>query len=187
MTTATRTRKPKLPLWQRDVLTSGMVAKVCNVAPRTVTAWFDSGRLRGYRIPDSKDRRIPRAEVIRFCRANGMPVSPDILPAVLFVGGRSIPVDGTQQYIAANAFQAGMVAAAVPPLVVVVDANHVGTSGAATLGRDLGRLATRPALVVIVTEDAVTQPWPDFDVVMVPPAPDADLAAVVRRLLETPA
>src|SRR5688572_17759958 len=39
----------------KDVLTTGEVAKICNVAPRTVSKWFDSGALRGYRIPGSKD------------------------------------------------------------------------------------------------------------------------------------
>ena len=42
----------------KEVLTTGEVAKICNVAPRTVSKWFDSGQLQGYRIPGSKDRRI---------------------------------------------------------------------------------------------------------------------------------
>ena len=33
------------------VFTTGQVAKICKVAPRTVSKWFDSGRLKGYRIP----------------------------------------------------------------------------------------------------------------------------------------
>ena len=48
---------------QKDILTTGEVAKICNVAPRTVSKWFDSGQLRGYRIPGSKDRRIPLAQI----------------------------------------------------------------------------------------------------------------------------
>ena len=31
----------------KDVLTTGEVAKICNVAPRTVSKWFDSGALHG--------------------------------------------------------------------------------------------------------------------------------------------
>ena len=41
------------------VFTTGQVAKICKVAPRTVSKWFDSGRLKGYRIPGSQDRRNP--------------------------------------------------------------------------------------------------------------------------------
>jgi len=57
----------------KNVLTTGDVAKICNVAPRTVSKWFDSGQLKGYRIPGSKDRRIPVTELVRFMRAHNMP------------------------------------------------------------------------------------------------------------------
>jgi len=58
----------------KNVLTTGDVAKICNVAPRTVSKWFDSGQLKGYKIPGSKDRRIPVNELIRFMKTNNMPV-----------------------------------------------------------------------------------------------------------------
>lgn len=59
----------------KDVLTTGEVAKICNVAPRTVSKWFDSGALSGYRIPGSKDRRIPLNQLIRFMKQHGMPLN----------------------------------------------------------------------------------------------------------------
>lgn len=58
----------------RTIFTTGQVAKICKVAPRTVSKWFDSGRLRGYRIPGSSDRRIPREHLIRFLKEHGMPL-----------------------------------------------------------------------------------------------------------------
>ncbi|MBA7477296.1 hypothetical protein ES707_12702 [subsurface metagenome] len=57
----------------KNVLTTGDVAKMCNVAPRTVSKWFDSGKLKGYRIPGSKDRRIPLSELIRFMKGHDIP------------------------------------------------------------------------------------------------------------------
>ncbi|MHC4148048.1 MAG: helix-turn-helix domain-containing protein [Planctomycetota bacterium] len=57
----------------KNVLTTGDVARICNVAPRTVSKWFDSGQLKGYRIPGSKDRRIPVSELIRFMKVHNMP------------------------------------------------------------------------------------------------------------------
>lgn len=59
----------------RNVLTTGDVARICSVAPRTVSKWFDSGQLKGYRIPGSKDRRIPLNELVRFMKFNNMPVT----------------------------------------------------------------------------------------------------------------
>jgi excisionase family DNA binding protein len=59
----------------KNVLTTGDVAKICNVAPRTVSKWFDNGQLKGYRIPGSKDRRIPVSELIRFMKVHNMPTA----------------------------------------------------------------------------------------------------------------
>jgi uncharacterized protein (TIGR02996 family)/excisionase family DNA binding protein len=59
---------------RKMVYTTGQVAKLIRVAPRTVSKWFDSGRLRGYRVPGSQDRRIPRVELIRFLKENNMPL-----------------------------------------------------------------------------------------------------------------
>jgi CheY-like chemotaxis protein len=59
----------------KDVLTTGDVARICNVAPRTVSKWFDTGALTGYRIPGSKDRRIPLAQLIQFMKLHGMPLN----------------------------------------------------------------------------------------------------------------
>ncbi len=59
----------------KNVLTTGDVAKICNVAPRTVSKWFDNGQLKGYRIPGSKDRRIPLGELLRFMKAHNMPTT----------------------------------------------------------------------------------------------------------------
>lgn len=58
----------------KDVLTTGEVAKICNVASRTVSKWFDSGQLKGYRIPGSKDRRIPVANLLAFMRKHNIPM-----------------------------------------------------------------------------------------------------------------
>ena len=59
----------------KETLTTGQVAEICHVAPRTVTKWFDSGRLKGYRIPGSRDRRIPLSELKRFAKEYNIPVA----------------------------------------------------------------------------------------------------------------
>src|SRR6266513_4711227 len=73
----------------KKVFTTGQVAKICKVAPRTVSKWFDSGRLRGYRIPGSQDRRIPREYLIKFLKEHGMPLGEledEAMAKVLVVG-----------------------------------------------------------------------------------------------------
>lgn len=53
----------------------GQVAKICNVARRTATKWFDSGHLKGYRIPGSNDRRVPRENLVEFLKEYNMPLN----------------------------------------------------------------------------------------------------------------
>jgi excisionase family DNA binding protein len=62
-----------MTMFEKDVFTTGEVAKICNVAARTVSKWFDSGQLQGYRIPGSKDRRIPVANLMQFMKVHGIP------------------------------------------------------------------------------------------------------------------
>lgn len=63
---------------KKNVFTTGEVAKICGVAPRTVSKWFDSGRLRGFRVPGSQDRRIPLEHLLRFLNEHGMKIPPGL-------------------------------------------------------------------------------------------------------------
>ena len=56
------------------IFTTGQVAKICKVAPRTVSKWFDSNELKGYRIPGSKDRRIPAENLRAFMARHEVPM-----------------------------------------------------------------------------------------------------------------
>jgi CheY-like chemotaxis protein len=116
----------------RNVLTTGDVARICNVAPRTVSKWFDSGQLHGYRIPGSKDRRIPVNELIRFMKANNMPT--DALSAgkirVLVVHQQdasalhvidALSRSGYEMEVARNGFEAGAAMQKFSPHVILID------------------------------------------------------------------
>ena len=59
---------------RKDVFTTGEVAKICRVGVSTVLKWFNSGRLKGYRMPGSQDRRIPIENLIRFMKEHGIPL-----------------------------------------------------------------------------------------------------------------
>lgn len=57
----------------KQVFTTGEAADLCKISQQTVIRCFDSGRLRGFRVPGSRFRRIPRDELIRFMRGNSIP------------------------------------------------------------------------------------------------------------------
>ena len=58
----------------KQVFTTGEAARICNVSQQTIIRCFDSGRLQGFRVPGSRFRRIPRADLIRFMRENDIPL-----------------------------------------------------------------------------------------------------------------
>lgn len=126
---------------EKDVLTTGEVAKLCNVAPRTVSKWFDSGALKGYRIPGSKDRRIPMGELVKFMKAHGIP-----LDGITSGQTRVLVVDSDEEILstlssvlseqtnyevrtANGGFGAGMEAERFKPHVILIDL-HVGDGDA---------------------------------------------------------
>jgi len=59
----------------KTVFTTGEVARICNISQQTVIRCFDSGRLKGFRVPGSRFRRIPRESLIQFMKENNIPLS----------------------------------------------------------------------------------------------------------------
>ncbi len=129
---------------RKDILTTGQVAQICKVAPRTVTKWFDTGQLKGYRIPGGRDRRIPAAELIRFMKTHNMPIDQLELDKI-----RILVIDSDWQMAnilaeslsknplfgvetANSGFDAGLVAQRFEPHVILInlmasdiDADHI--------------------------------------------------------------
>lgn len=58
----------------KTVFTTGEVAQICKVSQQTVIRCFDSGRLKGFRVPGSRFRRIPRDSLVNFMKVNGIPL-----------------------------------------------------------------------------------------------------------------
>lgn len=57
----------------KTIFTTGEAAEICKISQQTIIRCFDAGRLKGFRVPGSKFRRIPREELIRFMRDNNIP------------------------------------------------------------------------------------------------------------------
>lgn len=60
----------------KQVFTTGEAADLCKVSQQTIIRCFDAGRLRGFRVPGSRFRRIPREELMRFMKENSIPTDP---------------------------------------------------------------------------------------------------------------
>jgi excisionase family DNA binding protein len=133
----------------RKVFTTGQVAKICNAAPRTVSKWFDSGRLKGYRIPGSQDRRIPREQLIRFLKEHGMPLGQleeEQWHKILLIGTEKLfndrlkellPKEDDYKFEQANSgFEAGVLAVSFHPDTIIIDLS-LGRSEAIQIAANL--------------------------------------------------
>ena len=117
----------------KTVFTTGEAAKICKVSQQTIIRCFDSGQLKGFRVPGSRFRRIPRDALYAFMRDNGIPT--DALESgkrkVLIVDDDEELVeliadvldrDGRFEVrIANNGFDAGMVVKEYRPDLIVLD------------------------------------------------------------------
>jgi excisionase family DNA binding protein len=122
----------------KDVLTTGEVARLCGVAARTVSKWFDNGQLAGFKIPGSRDRRIPRETLVRFMRAHGIPLrgldgggTRVLIVAVDYESADALRVAlergfDYQVQVATGVFEAGLLARQNRPHVVLLDTDLPG-------------------------------------------------------------
>jgi excisionase family DNA binding protein len=117
----------------KTVYTTGEAAKICKVSQQTIIRCFDSGQLKGFRVPGSKFRRIPRDVLYKFMKENGIPTDAlesgkrkalvvdddeslvDLISDVLEADGRF------EVRSANNGFDAGMLTKEYRPDVIILD------------------------------------------------------------------
>lgn len=117
----------------KTVFTTGEAAKICKVSQQTIIRCFDNGTLKGFRVPGSRFRRIPRDQLFAFMRENGIPTD------ALESGKRKVLiVDDDEELVellcdvferdgrfdirrANNGFDAGMLVKEFRPDLVVLD------------------------------------------------------------------
>jgi excisionase family DNA binding protein len=117
----------------KTVFTTGEAARICKVSQQTIIRCFDNGSLKGFRVPGSRFRRIPRDQLFQFMKENGIPT--DALESgkrkVLIVDDDHELVellvdvfqrDGRFEHRTANnGFDAGMLVKEFRPDLVVLD------------------------------------------------------------------
>lgn len=144
-----------------EVFTTGQVARICKVATRTVSKWFDSGRLKGFRIPGSNDRRIPRENLISFLKEHCMPLdalSDQVKAKALIVSHDHVLIKNIEREFlsdssfkvmaAASGFDAGIQTGSFRPDCIIVDFS-IGRTEALQICQNLRRSIKLTAVIVI--------------------------------------
>lgn len=134
-------------LRDKSIFTTGEAAELCRVSQQTIIRCFDNGRLHGFRVPGSKFRRIPRAELIRFMRENEIPLGllgetkhtallVDDDPETVRRIEESLASDAEWSLVVAtNALEAGMELERSTPDLMIVDAALPDLDPASAFGR----------------------------------------------------
>ena len=140
-------------LAKSGVMSTGQVASICKVAPRTVSKWIDSGALEGYRIPGGRERRVTEEAFEKFVKSRGLPAEWLVRAAklrVLIVGFTdsaedevlaAIKVASKRAFvrIARDAFEAGVICSGWKPTVAIVSSD-MGVAGRTTVRRGVESL-----------------------------------------------
>jgi len=117
----------------KTIFTTGEAADVCKVSQQTIIRCFDSGRLKGFRVPGSRFRRIPRESLLAFMRDNGIP--PDALdsgktkvlvvdddPEIVELFVDVLARDGRfEVQTASTGYDAGMITSEFQPDLIILD------------------------------------------------------------------
>ena len=117
----------------KTVFTTGEAAKICKVSQQTIIRCFDSGQLKGFRVPGSRFRRIPRDQLFAFMKNNGIPTDalesgkrkilvvdddPDLVRMIVDV----LESDGRFETRSVNnGFDAGMMVKEYRPDLIILD------------------------------------------------------------------
>jgi len=117
----------------KTVFTTGEAAKICKVSQQTIIRCFDNGQLKGFRVPGSRFRRIPREALYKFMKDNGIPTDAlesgkrkvllvdDDADLVLLMT-KFLEEDGRFEVrVASNGFDAGMMVKEYRPDMIVLD------------------------------------------------------------------
>jgi excisionase family DNA binding protein len=117
----------------KTVFTTGEAAKICKVSQQTIIRCFDNGQLKGFRVPGSRFRRIPREALYKFMKDNGIPTDAlesgkrkvllvDDDAELVEVMNKFLEEDGRFEVrIASNGFDAGMMVKEYRPDIIVLD------------------------------------------------------------------
>ncbi len=155
--------EPIAELSQKLVFTTGEAAELCKISQQTIIRCFDAGRLKGFRVPGSRFRRIPREELLRFMRENEIPT--DILE-----GGRKrvLVVDDDAEILelfvdlfqhdnrlqvrtASTGYDAGLLTEQFKPDLMILDYMLPDINGNVVLERVRSNAATADMKVIIVS------------------------------------
>ncbi|TNF36643.1 MAG: response regulator [Gammaproteobacteria bacterium] len=142
-------------------LTTGDIARYCQVNFRTVIRWIERGLLKAHKLPGRGDNRVKPEDFVAFLQANNMPIPQELLE----IGRRVLIVEddevmarliektlhkaGYDTRIAPTGFHAGIEVSEFAPTLVTLDLEIPGLGGLEVL-EDMRRTSSLSHIKVLV-------------------------------------
>lgn len=181
-------------------LTTGDIAKMCDVNLRTVIRWIDRGALKGFKLPGRGNNRVKVEDFIRFLQEHEMPVPAELEAEhnrrVLIIDdeaavarsiARILRSAGYEIETAQDGFQGGSLLMKYQPALVTLDLRMPGISGYDVLKfiRSNPETAQIKVIVISALDPLALQRAVDegADAVLSKPFDNRELTDLVEQLL----
>jgi len=140
---------------------SGDVAKVCDVNPRTVIRWIEAGKLNAFKLPGRGNNRVKHSDLLDFLQENQIPIPNELAieqEKLCFIVSKEKHLIRHAQRIARNSgfvtevyqfgMDAGIEVASSKPAVIVIDNQTARVSAFSLMDVIKNRLDYMPYVII---------------------------------------
>lgn len=153
-------------------LTTGEIAKICDVNQRTVMRWIERGDLKGFKLPGRGNNRVLEEDFVAFMEERGMPVPAflrssvtnhilivDDEPQVAKAISRVLRGAGYTSTLAHDGFSAGSLLMKERPRLMTLDLRMPGLDGYDVIRfvRQAGEISDTKILVISALDEDCLQ------------------------------
>jgi excisionase family DNA binding protein len=183
-------------------LSTGEIAKLCDVNLRTVIRWIERGALKGFKLPGRGNNRVRVEDFLAFLVEHEIPIPAELQedsrkvlvvddePAIARALQRVLRKHGLVAEVAADGFQAGTKLMKDRPLLVTLDLSMPGLSGYDVLSfvRETPEIASTKILVISALGGEALQKAIDLgaDAILNKPFDNQELVEVINKLVGMP-
>ena len=183
-------------------LSTGEIAKLCDVNLRTVIRWIERGALKGFKLPGRGNNRVRVEDFLAFLVEHEIPIPAELQedsrkvlvvddePAIARALQRVLRKHGLVAEVAADGFQAGTKLMKDRPILVTLDLSMPGLSGydVLSLVRETPEIASTKILVISALGGEALQKAIDLgaDAILNKPFDNHELVEVINKLVGAP-
>lgn len=183
-------------------LSTGEIAKLCDVNLRTVIRWIERGALKGFKLPGRGNNRVRVEDFLAFLVEHEIPIPAELQeenrkvlvvddePAIARALQRVLRKHGLVAEVAADGFQAGTKLMKERPLLVTLDLSMPGLSGYDVLSfvRETPEISSTKILVISALGGDALQKAIDLgaDAILNKPFDNQELVDVINQLVGSP-